>query len=173
MNLGTEDGGAITTVGDRGFFMANSHVGHDCHVGNDVVFANCATLGGHVEIGDGVVIGGLSAVHQFTRIGSFAMIGGVCGVRGDVIPFGLANGDYARLEGLNLIGLKRRKFPRERIQAIRRAYRRLFLDPGHFADRLEQAAREFAGDETVTQIIAFIRAGEHRPLCRPERGGEE
>jgi UDP-N-acetylglucosamine acyltransferase len=173
MNRGTEDGGGVTTVGDRAFFMANSHVGHDCHVGNDVVFANCATLGGHCEIGDGVVIGGLSAVHQFTRIGSFAMIGGVCGVRGDVIPFGLANGDYARLEGLNLIGLKRRKFSRERIQAIRRAYQRLFLDPGVFAERLEQAAREFAGDETVMQIITFIRAGEHRPLCRPERGREE
>jgi UDP-N-acetylglucosamine acyltransferase len=173
MNRGTEDGGGVTTVGDRGFFMANSHVGHDCHVGNDVTFANCATLGGHCEIGDGVTIGGLSAVHQFTRIGSAAMIGGVCGVRGDVIPFGLANGDYARLEGLNLIGLKRRKFPRERIQAIRRAYQKLFLDSGHFAERLEQAAREFADDETVMQIIAFIRAGEHRPLCRPERSREE
>jgi UDP-N-acetylglucosamine acyltransferase len=167
MNLGTEDGGGITTVGDRGFFMANSHVGHDCHVGNDVTFANCATLGGHVEIGDGVVIGGLSAVHQFTRIGSFAMIGGVAGVRGDVIPFGLANGDYARLAGLNLVGLKRRKFSRERIQTLRRAYRRLFLDPGSFAARLEQAAQEFATDEAVMHIVAFIRAGEHRPLCRP------
>jgi UDP-N-acetylglucosamine acyltransferase len=173
MNRGTEDGGGLTTVGDRGFFMANSHVGHDCHVGNDVTFANCATLGGHCEIGDGVVIGGLSAVHQFTRVGTGAMIGGVAGVRGDVIPFGLANGDYARLEGLNLIGLKRRKFSRDRIQAIRRAYRKLFLDPGQFAQRLDEAAREFAGDETVMEIIAFIRAGEHRPLCRPERSREE
>jgi UDP-N-acetylglucosamine acyltransferase len=173
MNRGTEDGGGITSVGDRGFFMANSHVGHDCHVGNDVIFANCATLGGHCEIGDGVIIGGLSAVHQFTRIGTAAMIGGVAGVRGDVIPFGLANGDYARLEGLNLVGLKRRKFSRERIQTIRRAYQKLFLDPGVFAERLEQAAHEFADDETVMQIIAFIRAGEHRPLCRPERLREE
>ncbi len=173
MNRGTEDGGGITTVGDRGFFMANSHVGHDCHVGHDVIFANCATLGGHCEIGDGVIIGGLSAVHQFTRVGTAAMIGGVAGVRGDVIPFGLANGDYARLEGLNLVGLKRRKFSRERIQAIRRAYQKLFFDPGVFAERLEQAAREFAEDETVMQIITFIRAGEHRPLCRPERLREE
>lgn len=173
MNLGTEDGGGITTVGDRGFFMANSHVAHDCRVGNDVVFANCATLGGHVEIGDGVVLGGLSAIHQFTRVGSFAMIGGVCGVRGDVIPFGLANGDYARLEGLNLIGLKRRKFSRERIHGLRRAYQKLFLDPGQFAARLEETAREFAGDETVMQIIAFIREGQHRPLCRPEQTREE
>jgi UDP-N-acetylglucosamine acyltransferase len=173
MNLGTEDGGGITTVGDRGFFMANSHVGHDCHVGNDVTFANCATLGGHCEIGDGVVIGGLSAVHQFTRVGAFAMIGGVCGVRGDVIPFGLANGDYARLCGLNLVGLKRRKFSRERIHALRRAYQKLFLDPGQFAERLDQAAREFAAEETVMQIIAFIREGQHRPLCRPDQTREE
>ena len=173
MNIGTEDGGGVTTVGDRGFFMANSHVAHDCHVGNDVTFANCATLGGHVEVGDGVVIGGLSAVHQFTRVGSFAMIGGVAGVRGDVIPFGLANGDYARLEGLNLVGLKRRKFSRERIQAIRRAYQKLFLDPGQFAQRVDAAANEFAADETVMQIIAFIRAGEHRPLCRPGRSRED
>jgi UDP-N-acetylglucosamine acyltransferase len=173
MNLGTEDGGGVTTVGDRGFFMANAHVGHDCHVGNDVVFANCATLGGHCEIGDGVVIGGLSAVHQFTRVGSFAMIGGMCGVRGDVIPYGLANGDYARLGGLNLVGLKRRKFSRERIHALRRAFQRLFVDAGRFAERLEQAAHEFAADETVMQIITFIRAGEHRPLCRPELSREE
>jgi UDP-N-acetylglucosamine acyltransferase len=171
MNLGTEDGGGVTTVGDRGFFMANSHVAHDCRVGNDVVFANCATLGGHCDIGDGVVIGGLSAVHQYTRVGSFAMIGGVCGVRGDVIPFGLANGDYARLEGLNLIGLKRRKLSRERIGALRRAYQMLFLDPGQFAERLEATAREFADDEAVMQIVSFIRAGEHRPLCRPGRRG--
>jgi UDP-N-acetylglucosamine acyltransferase len=168
MNVGTEDGGGVTSVGDRGFFMANSHVAHDCHVGNNVVFANCATLGGHCVIGDGVVIGGLSAVHQFTRVGTGAMIGGMCGVRGDIIPFGLANGDYARLQGLNLVGMKRRKFTRERIQAVRRAYQRLFLDPGQFADRLEQAAREFAHDETVMQIITFIREGQHRPLCRPD-----
>jgi UDP-N-acetylglucosamine acyltransferase len=101
------------------------------------------------------------------------MIGGVCGVRGDVIPFGLANGDYARLEGLNIVGMKRRKFPRERIHAVRRAYQKLFLDPGRFADRLEQAAREFADDETVMQIITFIRDGHHRPLCRPDQSREE
>ena len=173
MNLGTEDGGGVTTVGDHCFFMANSHVAHDCHVGNNVTFANCATLGGHVEVGDGVVLGGLSAVHQFTRVGPFAMIGGVCGVRGDIIPYGLANGDYARLEGLNLIGLKRRKFSRERIQTLRRAYQRLFHDPGQFAERLERVAQEFAADEAAMQIVAFIRAGEHRPLCRPGLTREE
>ena len=166
MNVGTEDGGGITTVGDRGFFMANSHVAHDCHVGNDVVFANSATLGGHCEIGDGVVIGGLSAVHQFTRIGTGAMIGGMSGVRGDVIPFGLATGSHAHLAGLNVVGLKRRNFSRERIHVLRGAYHRLFLGDGQFAVRVEQVAREFAADETVMRIVDFVRTGEHRPLCR-------
>jgi len=167
MNLGTEDGGGVTTVGDRGFFMANSHIAHDCQVGNDVVFANCVPLGGHCVIGDGVVIGGLSAVHQFCRVGSYAMIGALTGVRADVIPFGLASGDYAKLSGLNIVGLKRRKLPRDRIHSLRRAYRKLFLESGQFADRVEQAAQEFAEDDLVQQIIAFIRAGHHRPLCQP------
>ena len=119
MNVGTVEGGGVTRVGDRGYFMNNSHVGHDCTVGNDVIFATSATLGGHCEIGDFVYIGGLSAVHQFTRIGPQVMVGGVCGVRGDVIPFGLVNGQYAVLEGLNIIGMKRRKFTRERLATVR------------------------------------------------------
>ena len=119
MNAGTVAGGGITRVGDRGYFMNCSHVGHDCQVGNDVIFATSATLGGHCEIGDFVFIGGLSAVHQFTRIGPQVMVGGVCGVRSDVIPFGLVNGQYASLEGLNIIGMKRRKFTRERLATVR------------------------------------------------------
>jgi UDP-N-acetylglucosamine acyltransferase len=168
MNLGTEDGGGVTTVGDRGFFMVHSHIAHDCQVGNDVVFANCVPLGGHCVIGDGVVIGGLSAVHQFTRVGPNAMIGALCGVRADVIPFGLVSGDYARLCGLNIVGLKRRKIPRDRIHSLRRAYQKLFHDAGQFTDRVEQTARDFGDDDLVMQIIAFIRAGHHRPLCQPD-----
>ena len=95
MNAGTVAGGGMTRVGERGYFMNCSHVGHDCQVGNDAIFATSATLGGHCEIGDFVFIGGLSAVHQFTRIGPQVMVGGVCGVRGDIIPFGLVNGQYA------------------------------------------------------------------------------
>jgi UDP-N-acetylglucosamine acyltransferase len=173
MNLGTEDGGGVTTVGDRGFFMANSHVAHDCTVGSDVTFANCATLGGHCVVGDRVVIGGMSAVHQFTRIGSFAMIGGMCGVRGDVIPYGLAVGNYATLEGLNLVGMKRRNMPRERIHRLRQAYRALFHGGGQFGARLEQVAKDHADDEAVMQIVNFIRAAEHRPLCRAGRDPAE
>ena len=136
MNAGTVAGGGVTRVGERGYFMNCSHVGHDCQVGNDVIFATSATLGGHCEIGDFVFIGGLSAVHQFTRIGPQVMVGGVCGVRNDVIPFGLVNGQYASLEGLNIIGMKRRKFTKARLATVRSFYQKLFHGPGIFADRL-------------------------------------
>ena len=167
MNIGTVKGGGLTRVGERGFFMNNSHVGHDCFVGNDVIFATSATLGGHCEIGDHVYIGGLSAVHQFTRIGPQVMVGGVCGVRGDVIPFGLVNGQYAALEGLNIIGMKRRNFNRERLVTVRAFYQELFHGPGIFAERLARV-RPLAGkDPAIAQILAFIGDGKHRPLCLP------
>jgi UDP-N-acetylglucosamine acyltransferase len=167
MNTGTVKGGGLTRVGDRGFFMNNSHVGHDCVVGNDVIFATSATLGGHCEIGDFVYIGGLSAVHQFTRVGPQVMVGGVCGVRGDVIPFGLVNGQYAVLEGLNIIGMKRRKFTRERLSTVRAFYQKLFLGPGIFAERLESVQPMAAEDPAIGEILAFIAEGKHRPLCLP------
>src|SRR6195256_1057036 len=119
MNAGTLAGGGITRVGDRGYFMNCSHVGHDCQVGNDVIFATSATLGGHCKIGDFVFIGGLSAVHQFTRVGAQVMVGALTGVRSDVIPFTLASGPFAALTGLNIVGMKRRKFTRQRLATIR------------------------------------------------------
>lgn len=167
MNIGTVKGGGLTKVGDRGFFMNNSHVAHDCVVGNDVIFATSATLGGHCEIGDFVYIGGLSAVHQFTRVGPQVMIGGVCGVRGDVIPFGLVNGQYAVLEGLNVIGMKRRKFTRERLATVRAFYQKLFHGPGIFAERLESLQPLATVDPAIAQILKFIGDGKHRPLCLP------
>ena len=167
MNLGTKKGGGITRVGARGYFMNNSHVGHDCVVGNDVIFATSATLGGHCEIGDFVYIGGLSAVHQFTRIGPQVMVGGVCGVRGDVIPFGLANGQYAILEGLNIIGMKRRKFTKERLATVRSFYQTLFHGPGIFAERLIKVQPMAAEDPAIAEILEFIGEAKHRPLCLP------
>jgi UDP-N-acetylglucosamine acyltransferase len=172
MSIGTDAGGGITEVGDRGFFMAYSHVGHDCRVGSDVVFANCATLGGHCIIGDYVFIGGLSAVHQHTRIGAHAMIGGVTGLRADVIPFGLAAGTVARLRGVNIVGLKRRKFPAESIRAVRSAYQSLFFGEGVSARRLEAAEAKFGHDPAVAQIVAFVRGKRDRPLCLPGRHAE-
>jgi UDP-N-acetylglucosamine acyltransferase len=172
MNAGSAAGGGVTRVGDRGYFMNCSHVGHDCQVGNDVIFATSATLGGHCEIGDFVFIGGLSAVHQFTRIGTNVMVGGVCGVRGDVIPFGLVNGQYAVLEGLNIVGMKRRKFTRERLGVVRAFYQKLFHGPGLFAERLADVAPLAAEDPAIAEILAFIGAGKHRALCLPDDGSK-
>jgi UDP-N-acetylglucosamine acyltransferase len=173
MSAGTVDGGGVTRVGDRGYFMNCSHVGHDCIVGNDVIFATSATLGGHCEVGDFVFMGGLSAVHQRARVGSQVMVGALTGVRSDVIPFGLASGQYATLAGLNLVGMRRRKFSRERITAVRSFYQKLFHGPGVFADRL-QAVRHLAGaNPAIADILAFIDAGEHRELCQPAKHGNK
>jgi UDP-N-acetylglucosamine acyltransferase len=168
MNAGTVMGGGVTTVGDDGLYMVGAHVAHDCVVGNHVVFANNATLGGHVHMGDYVFMGGLSAVHQHTRIGRQAFIGGLAAVTKDVIPFGSVWGVYAHLEGLNLVGLKRRGFTRERIKDLRAAYRLLFADEGTFQERLEDVARVFAGSADVREIVDFIRADANRPLCLPK-----
>jgi len=167
MNIGTEDGGGLTEVGERGFYMANSHVGHDCRVGREVVFANGATLGGHCVIGDHVFIGGLSAVHQFSRIGSHAMIAGLTGVRSDIIPFGFAVGSLAQLAGLNVVGMKRRKLSHESRHAVHTAYRMLFFGEGTFAGRIDIVEAELGADPAVAAILAFVREGGSRPLCQP------
>jgi UDP-N-acetylglucosamine acyltransferase len=173
MSAGTVAGGGVTRVGERGYFMNCSHVGHDCVVGNDVIFATSASLGGHCEVGDYVFMGGLSAVHQFGRVGQQVMVGALTGVRSDVIPFALASGQYARLAGLNLIGMRRRKFTRDRLAGIRSFYQKLFHGPGVFADRLE-AVRHLSGtDSAIAEILAFIDAGKHRELCQPARQGNK
>jgi UDP-N-acetylglucosamine acyltransferase len=151
--------------------MNCSHVGHDCVVGNDVIFATSATLGGHCEIGDFVFIGGLSAVHQFGRVGSQVMVGALSGVRSDVIPFGLASGHYAALTGLNIVGMKRRKFARERVATLRSFYQKLFNGPGVFADRLNEVRHLAGTDPAIADILTFIDAGKHRELCQPVKRG--
>jgi UDP-N-acetylglucosamine acyltransferase len=171
ISTGTEDHGEVTTVGDRCFLMANSHVGHDCHVGDDVVFANGAVLGGHVSIADHVFIGGNTAVHQFCRAGEGAMLGGMSGITRDVIPFGFAFGPKAELVGLNVVGLKRRKFDRSDIHRIRSAYRVLFFDSGTFAERLERIAGEFGTDPVIGKIVSFIRDGGKRSPMMPAAAG--
>jgi UDP-N-acetylglucosamine acyltransferase len=167
INTGTEDGGGITEVGARCFFLVGSHVGHDCRVGNDVTLANNAVLGGHVTVGDRAFLGGLAAIHQFVRIGESAMISGVSGVAADVIPFGFAIGQRAVLNGLNVVGLRRRGVARADLHRLRRAYRALFLGSGAFRDRLPAVEAEFGDDPLVDKVIAFIRAGESRPLMLP------
>ena len=157
MNIGTEDGGGVTTVGARCFFMVGTHVAHDCHIGNEVTMANNATLGGHVTVGDNVFFGGLCAVHQFARIGEGAMIAGVTGVRGDVIPFGYVTGQHAKLVGLNVVGMKRRGFTRANMHSLRAAQSELFAGDGTFRERLENAAAKYAGDPLVGKMLAFIQ----------------
>jgi UDP-N-acetylglucosamine acyltransferase len=164
MSIGTEDDRGLTEVGDRCFFMAGSHVGHDCAVGSDVTFANNVALGGHVSVGDYAVFGGNAVVRQHVRIGESAMIAGVSGVRADVIPFGCAQGPLANLVGLNVVGLRRRGVAREEIRRLRQAYHALFFGGGTFRERVERVAAEFADHPMVARVIAFIRAGGTRPL---------
>ena len=172
MSAGTVAGGGITRVGERGYFMNCSHVGHDCAVGNDVIFATSATLGGHCEIGDFVFMGGLSAVHQFGRVGSQVMVSALTVVRSDVIPYALANGQVARLTGINTIGMKRRGFNRERIAKVRSFYMKLFRGPGLFADRLNEMRDLVSVDPAIAEILTFIEAGKHRELCQPSKAGK-
>ncbi len=166
-NTGTASGRGVTTIGSDGLYMTGSHVAHDCIVGDRVVFANNATLGGHVHVDDFVFLGGLCAAHQFSRIGRYAFIGGLSAVTKDVIPFGSVWGVHAHLEGLNLVGLKRRGFSREAINDLRAAYRLLFADEGTFQERLDDVGRVFGGSEYVMEIVNFIRADANRPLCQP------
>jgi UDP-N-acetylglucosamine acyltransferase len=171
MNTGTEDGGAVTQVGDRCFFMVGSHVGHDCKVGSNVVVANNTLLAGHVSVGDYVVFGGGVAVRQYVRIGEGAMIVGLSGARADVIPWGTVQGALAKLVGLNVVGLRRRGLSKADIQRYREAYRALFFGKGEFRARLERVAADYTKDALVAKMIAFIRAGK-RPLTMAGRGGE-
>ncbi len=167
MNPGTEGGGMLTEIGNNCLFMVGSHVAHDCRLGDHVVLVNNATLGGHVTLDEWVIIGGLSAVHQFARVGRHAMIGGMTGVEHDVIPYGSVTGNRARLQGLNIVGLKRRGFEREQIHELRNAYRLLFAPEGTMVERLEDVAKLFADNELVMEIVRFIRADSSRAICQP------
>lgn len=164
---GTEGGGMLTKVGDNCLFMASAHVAHDCIVGNNVIMANNATLAGHVTVGDFAFCGGLSAVHQFVRIGRHAMIGGMSGVEADVIPFGMVIGNRAHLNGLNIVGLKRRGFSRDDIHTLRNAYRLMFAPEGTLQERLADVEEQFKENPVVMEIIAFIRDESSRSLCTP------
>lgn len=169
MHTGTASGRGVTTIGSDGLFMASAHVAHDCIIGDHVVLAQSAIVGGHVTMGDYVFMGGVAAVHQFARVGRYAFIGGLAAVTKDVIPYGSVWGNHAHLEGLNLVGLKRRGFSRETISAMRGAYRLLMADEGTFQERLEDTAQTFGDTPEVMEIVNFIRADASRPLCLPER----
>ena len=169
MNTGTEGGGGITRVGDDGLFMAGCHVAHDCQVGNDVIVVNNAALAGHCVIEDEVIIGGLSGVHQWVRIGRGAIIGAVTMVTNDVIPHGLVQAPRGVLDGLNLVGLKRRGVARSDITALRAAFQMLAQGEGAFQDRARRLGEETESDY-VREIVNFVTAGSDRRFLTPGQG---
>ncbi|UOM34807.1 acyl-ACP--UDP-N-acetylglucosamine O-acyltransferase [Acuticoccus sp. I52.16.1] len=171
MHIGTARGRGRTTVGEGCYFMVGSHVGHDCVVGNGVTLSNNVLLGGHVQLGDNVLIGGGTAVLQRARVGAYAFISGLAGVTRDVVPYAYVTGRVAWIEGLNLVGLKRRGFDRDAIRTIRAAFEILFHGPGVFQDR-KAALREAMGtDPQAASILAFIDAAPARPYMQGRRGG--
>ena len=166
INPGTEGGGGKTIIGNNCLLMISSHIAHDCNIGNDVVIANNVPLGGHVTIEDSVVIGGNSAVQQFTRIGRLAMIGGMTGVLKDVIPFGLSFGNRNYLRGINLIGLKRKKYENKKIMELDTAFKKIFSSK-NIHENLIKINGEFKGNDLVAEVINFISKDKKRPICTP------
>ena len=167
INPGTEGGGSKTVIGDNCLFMISSHIAHDCKIGNNVIIANNVPLGGHVTIEDSVVIGGNSAVQQFTRIGRLAMIGGMTGVLKDVIPFGLSIGNRNYLQGLNLIGLRRKKYENKKIIGLDKAFKEIFSSK-NLHENLAKINGEHKDNELVSEVIKFIEKDKKRPICLPE-----
>lgn len=166
MNPGTEGGGGVTRVGDDGLFMAGCHVAHDAQIGDRVILVNNCAIAGHCVIEDDVIVGGLSGVHQWVRIGRGAIIGAVTMVTNDVIPYGLVQAPRGQLDGLNLVGLKRRGVAREDITALRAAFQMLAQGEGAFQDRARRLGEETSSDY-VSEIVAFILGDSDRSFLTP------
>lgn len=160
LNRGTQGGRGETVIGDRNFFMAYVHVAHDCIVGNQVILANAATLAGHITIGDHAILGGLSGIHQFVKIGAYAMIGGCSAVAQDVPPYVSVAGNRAKLYGLNLIGLKRHGFSKERIEALKGAYKLLFRSGLTLREAAKQAREKWKEIADVESLVSFVEQSE-------------
>lgn len=167
MNTGTAGGGGLTKVGDDGLFMAGCHVAHDVILGDRVIVVNSAALAGHCIIGDDVIIGGLSGIHQWVRIGQGAIIGAVTMVTADVMPYGLVQADRGELDGLNLVGLKRRGVARADISALREAFKRLGSGEGSFQERARALGDETDSDY-VRQIVDFVTGSSDRSFLTPK-----
>ena len=149
-----------TTVGNGGNFLAYSHIGHDCTVGNNVVFSNNGTLAGHVHVGDHAVIGGLTAVHQFCRIGRFAITGGCSKIVQDVPPFMIADGNPAKVRGINLVGLERSGFPSDKVKEIKEAFRLIYRSKLNTRQAIEAIRQELPANNEINQILEFIEQSE-------------
>ena len=155
----------VTILGDHNLIMAYCHVAHNCKLGSHIIMSNVATLAGHIHVEDYAIISGLSGIHQFTRIGAHSFIGGASGVARDIPPYTLANGNHAKLFGLNLIGLQRRNFPEQTIKALKEAYRIVFRSDLLLENALEKAQKEVEDLPEVRHFLAFIKNSE-RGVCR-------
>jgi UDP-N-acetylglucosamine acyltransferase len=158
INRGTAAGGGVTTIGDGNFFMAYAHVAHDCHVGSQTIFANAATLAGHVDVEDFATVGAFSGVHQFCRVGRYAFIGGYTVVTQDALPFVKTVGNRAEAFGINTIGLERRGFAPELIQALKKAYRLLLQSKLQTAQAIEKIEAELPQFEECRYLVSFVRS---------------
>jgi len=167
IHRGTARGRGVTTLGAHCFVMIGAHVAHDCLIGEHVILTNQATLGGHSEIGDYAILGGLVGVQQRSRIGAHSFIGGMTGISRDVVPFVMATGRFARLAGINVVGLKRRGYDKATLHALHLAYRLFFASQGPRSERLAALAEQFGTVPAVVDLIDFIRASGNRPLALP------
>jgi UDP-N-acetylglucosamine acyltransferase len=166
MHPGTAIDSMETIVGDHGLFFAGAHVAHDCVVGNNVIFANNAALGGHVQINDHVMLGGFAAVQQWCRVGAHSMVGAHSLVDADIIPFCIAAGNRAKLNGINVIGLDRRGFSPKTVNALRGIFRLLVRGNGLFASRLEEVRRKFTGQPEFDLLFDFIDNAGRNGICQ-------
>ena len=166
INTGTDGGGGITKIGNNNLIMIGAHIAHDCMVGNNVVIANSAAIAGHAQISDEVIIGGNCGIQQFTRIGRMAMIGGMSGVTRDVIPYGLSFGNRNYLEGINLIGLRRKKVSNKEILALSEAYKEIFKT-NSLHENLAKLSATLKVNTFVREVIDFINHDKKRPICTP------
>ncbi len=165
INRGTVEGGGATRIGDDNWIMAYAHIAHDCQVGSHTIFSNNATLAGHVEIGDYAILSGFAGVHQFCRVGEHAFIGMGCLINGDVPPFVIVANEYGRPRGINAEGLKRRGFSPERIAAIKRAYKTLYMSGLQLNAARDELTRAAADEPDVRRMLDFIERGQ-RALMR-------
>ena len=146
--------------------MVSAHIAHDCIVGDNVILANSVPLGGHAYIEDNVIIGGNSAVQQFTRVGRSAMIGGMCGVVRDIIPYAMVHGNRSKLQGLNLIGLRRKNIPNQDIMILSEAYKEIFKNE-NLTENLNNLKVELKEHDLVREVLNFIEKDKKRPICTP------
>jgi len=166
VNPGTKGGGGLTKIGNNCLFMVSSHIAHDCLVEDNVILANNVPLGGHAHIEENVIIGGNSAVQQFTRVGKSSMIGGMCGVVRDIIPYAMVHGNRSILQGLNLIGLRRKNIPNKEILVLTEAYKEIFKDE-NLTTNLKNLKEEFKKNDLVNDVVKFLEKDKKRPICTP------